>query len=29
LVLDDEAMHRCDEAWFELPRERDATVARR
>lgn len=29
LVLDEDAMQRCNEAWFELPRERDATVARR
>ncbi|MBM4414040.1 MAG: aldo/keto reductase [Chloroflexi bacterium] len=29
LVLDEEAMQLCNNAWFELPRERDVTVARR
>lgn len=29
LQLDDEAMQMCNNAWFELPRERDISVARR
>jgi 1-deoxyxylulose-5-phosphate synthase len=29
LTLDDEAMQKCNDAWFELPRERDVSVARR
>jgi len=29
LALDDEDMAACNESWFNLPRERDATVARR
>jgi aryl-alcohol dehydrogenase-like predicted oxidoreductase len=29
LALDDEAMQKCNDVWFELPRERDISVARR
>lgn len=29
VVLDAEAMAKCDDAWFELPKERDLSVARR